>query len=721
MRQDAAVLGITTALASVLASCNAERVELSQRPSAPPAIAGTSGISATDAGGPLVLDGPLANSGGTSAAAGALSTAPVPAPMTEVVPTLGTLPAFNRDDTSQSGLSSQNIQLLKSGSAPCSVGIAYPSEGTLFPGGLTPPTIMWPLQAGQTQAGAHVHMAYEGDTNTVDYQFAVDGSKPGQMSIPRDAWQAITARTNGKNLNVELKIDIAGKVQACTSHWRVAHGNLTGSLFYYQTPTNQADALGMLFSGMEGGAGIFRLRLGAAEHEPFIVNPAGLNCVGCHSMNARGTRIVAPAGMADFLSLDFAVSYDVYDVSSNKPTKIGVVDNAAFGGMTPDGKYILSAGAPDCTAGELADLPPNGNQTYVEGPAVAKLVDAETGKEVVSRGLEPDYYMWMPQFSPDGTKVVFNHAKPDPKRPGFTDRRELAVMDYDRATQTFSNLRVIVSHLGPDPSRDYMLSSIQGFAHWPASGRGGCTSTPASTRMYPMGVCEKPCYPAWPAFTPDGQGVVFSLLDQPDFNHTFGRTIPAQAHLYYSDLRSAQVVRLENAMRVNDPAEFGFDNYTTVLPVSAGGYAWLFWTGRRSWGTQGKGLFAADATSGVPNPAGDPNARKIWGSAIRLAGNDELKSTPLTDPSSPAFYLEGQGSKPSMRAFAALNPCSADGTACGSGVDCCAGFCTAGVCGAPAAMSCSKIMDACKQSADCCQSGAGQACIGGFCDVIVLQ
>lgn len=40
---------------------------------------------------------------------------------------------------------------------------------------------------------------------------------------------------------------------------------------------------------------------------------------------------------------------------------------------------------------------------------------------------------------PDGTKVVFNHAKADPNRPGFTDRRELAVMDYDRATQTFSN------------------------------------------------------------------------------------------------------------------------------------------------------------------------------------------------------------------------------------------------------------------------------------------
>jgi hypothetical protein len=30
-------------------------------------------------------------------------------------------------------------------------------------------------------------------------------------------------------------------------------------------------------------------------------------------------------------------------------------------------------------------------------------------------------------------------------------------------------------------------------------------------------------------------------------------------------------------------------------------------------------------------------------------------------------------------------------------------------------------MDACTSAQDCCQGGTGQACIGGFCDVIVLQ
>ena len=35
----------------------------------------------------------------------------------------------------------------------------------------------------------------------------------------------------------------------------------------------------------------------------------------------------------------------------------------------------------------------------------------------------------MPQFSPNGDKIVYNNAKPDGN--GGTSRVELAVMDYD--------------------------------------------------------------------------------------------------------------------------------------------------------------------------------------------------------------------------------------------------------------------------------------------------
>ena len=50
------------------------------------------------------------------------------------------LPKFERDDTEFSGLSEEILTKLKKSDGPCEAGIAYPSAGTLFPGGLRPPT-----------------------------------------------------------------------------------------------------------------------------------------------------------------------------------------------------------------------------------------------------------------------------------------------------------------------------------------------------------------------------------------------------------------------------------------------------------------------------------------------------------------------------------------------------------------------------------------------------
>jgi hypothetical protein len=699
--------------------CSTESVELAPRRAPEASVGGSAGRSTRGGTGAPVssVDNP------TVIGAAGSGAEPAGAPVTTVVPVLGALPSFTRDDRPQSGLSADTLEALERGQDPCSVGIAYPTEGSLFPGGLLPPTIMWPVTA-EPSAGASLHVYYEGDDNAVDYRTAVDGFAAGQLVIPPDAWREITTRTNSKNLRLELKISIGGSVQACRTHWRIARGNMTGSLFYYQSATNQGDAFSSAITPGEEQIGIFRLRFGAADFEPFLVPDGGFKCVGCHSMNARGTKLVALRTEVDPLTVMVTKQHEVYDVAPASLSLAGTVDNAALGALTPDGDYMLTLGAPDCSAGELTDLPPNRNLFHTEGPAIAKLVDLSSGQAVAAAGLDPEHYLWMPQFSPDGTKVVFNHAKPDPGRPGFVDRRELAVMDYDRATHTFSNLQVIVSRLGPDPTLDYKASSIQGIVRNPSPGIDGCTAPPAqasASGMYPMGVCTEPCYPAWPSFTPDNKGVIFTLTDQPDFNHSFGRSVAARAHLYYVEIQSGQIVRLDNAMQVADPMEWGFDNYTTVLPVSAGGYAWLFWTGRRSWGTRGGGLFrTSDPMAAAPTAAGDPNARKIWVSAIALRGAGAT-SVPLDDPSSPAFYLEGQGSRPSMRAFAALNPCSADGAACGSGVDCCAGFCAEGVCGAPSTPACSKIMDACVQDSDCCQMAQPTACFGGFCDIIVLE
>jgi hypothetical protein len=125
----------------------------------------------------------------------------------------------------------------------------------------------------------------------------------------------------------------------------------------------------------------------------------------------------------------------------------------------------------------------------------------------------------------------------------------------------------------------------------------------------------------------------------------------SRGYLYYTELKTGQSVKLESAMRVNRQNEYGFDAYPTVLPVSVGGYAWLFWTSRRSWGTRAGGLGSLlDSLFGAASSLGsvvesvlpsDPDSKKLWVSAIKLQSGDAQQSHVLRDPSSPAFYLEG--------------------------------------------------------------------------------
>ena len=107
------------------------------------------------------------------------------------------------------------------------------------------------------------------------------------------------------------------------------------------------------------------------------------------------------------------------------------------------------------------------------------------------------------------------------------------------------------------------------------------------------------------------------------------------------------------------------DFYPTVNPVSAGGYFWVYFTSRRSYGNL--------LRQGLRDDVG---SKSIWVSAI------DINAPAGTDPSHPAFYLPGQelGSG-NIRAFAVLAPCKGDGATCESGLDCCGGSCTTGKCG----------------------------------------
>ena len=141
-----------------------------------------------------------------------------------------------------------------------------------------------------------------------------------------------------------------------------------------------------------------------------------------------------------------------------------------------------------------------------------------------------------------------------------------------------------------------------------------------------------------------------------------------------------------------------------VSPVAAGGYFWVFFTSKRSYGN----LLINDPT------LQGAEAKKIWVAAI------DVDAAAGVDSSHPAFYLPSQELESgNIRAFAALEPCRKEAAVCTSGVDCRCGFCVAEP-GASQDMCsctpnrCAKLDAKCKTAADCCDTGV--ACIGGSCE-----
>jgi hypothetical protein len=222
----------------------------------------------------------------------------------------------------------------------------------------------------------------------------------------------------------------------------------------------------------------------------------------------------------------------------------------------------------------------------------------------------------------------------------------------------------------------------------------------------------------WPFVLPDKRAVVFSVTDRTDYGGggvgitgLFGKGPYSDIGIVDIQTKKAFMLAQTIGFRTQADADaektylpFGAEElhqhyYPTISPVAAGGYFWLFFDSVRRYGNQGL-------------------HRQLWGAAISIATVTELTTGNYEkDPSFPAFYLAGQELPvANHRAFTALDPCRNDGQSCESGIDCCNGFCTNGVCGRDVPR-CSMTNEACTKSSDCCNKS--DSCIGGFCGIIL--
>jgi len=387
-------------------------------------------------------------------------------------------------------------------------------------------------------------------------------------------------------------------------------------------------------------------------------------CTVCHSVSAHGN--VMAAGVQ--WDQSNAVVSRTYDFPSNGGLTLrNEQDDGrgySFGGLTPDGSLLLTSGVP-ATGAKMRGM---------SGALATRLVETASGVTVPAPSFAVSVAM-TPNFAPDGSRVAFSNH------------------DASAAGHVLS------------------VASFDGSQSPPEFGAISDVVTDAQHVV------------AWPSFVPDASAVLFHAGDSFDTAKPGGGALYGDVRLV--DVDSKTVNPLDALNGYDDhgqlylpggASEDAHLNYEpSVLPVPVGGFYWVLFTSRRTYGNTiapGGSVARGDDIWGIPQPPDTetPSPRKkIWVAAIDIDHNGAI------DPSHPAFYLPGQELESgNMRAFAALEPCRKKGKACESAAECCDGFCretsrdAAGTpvltCSAPPDNSCSNIDEACKKPSDCCNS-----------------
>jgi hypothetical protein len=235
---------------------------------------------------------------------------------------------------------------------------------------------------------------------------------------------------------------------------------------------------------------------------------------------------------------------------------------------------------------------------------------------------------------------------------------------------------------------------------------------------------------SWPTFTPDGQWVIFQRG---------GSSTTWEGHQADLAIVAAAPGSPETPLDALNGTTYPFAagardlhyNFEPAFaPVAAGGYFWVVFTSRRTYGNTLTGQ--ALPCSSFPQCAQDPSCstdacastcacttatevKQLWIAAI------DQNPTPGVDPSHPAFHLTGQNEQNlAMRGFYSLPPCKSDGQSCASGTDCCGGYCAtdseggSGSCRSTSG-GCAANGDKCSTNADCCGASTGVTCIAHVC------
>ncbi|MFI5301292.1 MAG: hypothetical protein ACHREM_24675, partial [Polyangiales bacterium] len=459
--------------------------------------------------------------------------------------------------------------LLRTASTPdAAIAWAYPYDGTVWPRGLAGPTLMWNGAAAADVYRFDVKSAYY-EYEVFDAASAAPSIASGQYDFAVGAWDEFLESTSGAATLTVSKLSTGPSGPTATvatkESWKVAPGSMKGTIYYW--------------SNRQGR--VLRIKPGsttpddfsAAVLPPNVIGPDGTTnytcTMTCHSVSADGSTIVSGGDV-------FGGAYDLvknapkYDIGG---TVGGTRRNWNFSAITPKGDLVLrNAGA-------------DGAFSTVDGSHVAG-----TNLDGVT--------MWNPAFSPDGTRLLF--------------------ADYTAGGVPIGKLSM--------------------FA-WD----GAAATARADLASY----ADVPTMPviAFPSGSPDGRWAVYmratggpaiaGVTGGSDSIDTRGHCVSGEplcrydnrADLYLASTAGGAQIALGNANGTGYAFAAGdrdrqLNFEPTFAPIASGGYFWVVFTSRRTFGNQA----IADL----------PETKQLWVTAI------DQSPTPGIDPSHAAFRLPGQ-------------------------------------------------------------------------------